>query len=50
MLEYILLKLKVASVGQITLKTALETATALTTGTFQPLFAQIDPIRLGEDS
>ena len=50
MLEYILLKLKVASVGQITLKTALETATALTARAFQPLFAQIDPIRLGEDS
>ena len=50
MLEYTLLKLKFASVGQITLKTALETATALTVGAFQPLFAQIDPMRLGEDS
>ena len=50
MLEHTLLQLKLASVGQVTLKTALETATALTVGAIQPLFAQIDPMRLGEDT
>ena len=46
----ILFGLKNASGGQITLKTAMETAANLTTGMFGPLFAQIDPLRLGEDS
>ena len=41
--------LKVATVGQVTLKTALETATALTTGLYGPLFGQLDPLRLAED-
>lgn len=49
MFEQILLDLKTGSGGQITLKTALDTAAKLTTGMFEPLFAQIDPMRLGED-
>lgn len=49
MFEQILLDLKAGSGGQITLKTALETAATLTAGVFSPLFAQIDPMRLGED-
>lgn len=47
--EHALLDLKTSYGGQITLKTALETAATLTTGLFSPLFAQIDPMRLGED-
>ena len=47
--EHALLDLKTSYGGQITLKTALETAANLTTGLFSPLFAQIDPMRLGED-
>lgn len=49
MFEETLLDLKTRSGGQITLRTALETAATLTTGVFEPLFAQIDPMRLGED-
>ena len=41
--------LKVSTVGQVTLKTALETATALTKGLYGPLFGQVDPSRLAED-
>ncbi len=49
MFQQTLLDLKTGSRGQITLRTALETAASLTTGLFEPLFAQIDPMRLGED-
>jgi len=49
MFREILFDLKAASSGQITLKTAMETAANLTTGMFGPLFSQIDPLRLGED-
>lgn len=45
-----LLELKVRSGGQITLKTAMEIAARLTTGLLEPIYAQIDPMRLGEDS
>lgn len=45
----ILFGLKDPSSGQITLRTAMETAATLTTGMFGPMFAQIDPMRLGED-
>ena len=41
--------LKAATLGQVTLKTALETATALTKGLYGPLFGQVDPSRLAED-
>ena len=44
-----LFDLKEGSKGQITLRTAMDTAASLTTGMFGPLFAQIDPLRLGED-
>ena len=44
-----LIDLKAGSGGQITLKTALDTAAKLTGDLFGPLFAQIDPMRLGED-
>ena len=50
MLESTLFKLQIHSHGRITLKTALDAATALTVGALQPVFAQIDPMRLGEDS
>ena len=49
MFRDILFGLKTGSSGQITLKTAIDTAASLTTGMFGPLFAQIDPLRLGED-
>lgn len=45
-----LLELKLRSGGQITLKTAMEIAAKLTTGLLEPIYAQIDPVRLGEDS
>lgn len=41
--------LKASTLGQVTLKTALETATALTKGLYGPLFGQVDPSRLAED-
>ena len=44
-----LFNLKASTVGQIKLKTSLEAATALTTGLYGPLFAQVDPLRLAED-
>ena len=44
-----LFSLKVSTVGQVTLKTALETATALTKGLYGPLFGQVDPSWLAED-
>lgn len=44
-----LFSLKASTVGQVTLRRALETATALTTGLYGPLFGQVDPLRLAED-
>ena len=44
-----LFDLKASTLGQVTLKTALETATALTKGLYGPLFGQVDPLRLAED-
>ena len=35
--------------GQITTKTSADIASALTIGVMQPIFAQVDPVRLGED-
>lgn len=49
MFRELLFDLKEGSKGQITLRTAMDTAANLTTGMFGPLFAQIDPLRLGED-
>lgn len=45
-----LLDLKFKSGGRITLRTAMETASNLTAQLFQPLFGQIDPVRLAEDA
>ena len=50
MFRQTLLDLKAGSGGQITLRTALDTATRLTIGVFEPLFSQIDPMKLGEDA
>ena len=50
MLRQTLIDLKAGSGGQITLRTALDTAAKLTTGVFEPLFSQIDPMKLGEDA
>ena len=44
-----LFDLKASTVGQVTLKTAMETATALAKGLYEPLFRQVDPLRLAED-
>ena len=41
--------LKASTVGRVTLRRALETATALTTGLYGPLLGQVDPLRLAED-
>jgi len=49
MFENNLLDLKGRSQGQITLRTAMDIAQKLTTGLFNPIYAQIDPIRLGDD-
>lgn len=44
-----LVNLTAKSGGRITLRTATETASSLTAQLFQPLFGQIDPLRLAED-
>lgn len=44
-----LFDLKASTVGQVTLKTVMETATALAKGLYEPLFRQVDPLRLAED-
>ena len=49
MFEANLLDLKAHSAGMITLKTAMDIAQKLTVGLFEPMYAQLDPIRLGED-
>ena len=49
MFQETLLELKAGSSGQITLKTAMDTAAKLTTGLFEPIYGQIDPMRLRED-
>lgn len=43
------LKLRFRSGMQITTKTAADIATRLTTGLFQPIYEQLDPLRLGEN-
>jgi hypothetical protein len=45
-----LLALKIGSSGTITLKTAMEIASKLTTGLFAPIYEQIEPMKLGEDA
>lgn len=45
-----LMDLTVKSGGRIRLPTAMETASGLTAQIFQPLFGQIDPLRLAEDA
>lgn len=47
--EKCLLDLKLGSGGQITLKTAMEIASSLTTGLYGPLYQQIDPLTIGEN-
>ncbi len=49
MFEANLLDLKTHSAGSITLKTAMDIAQRLTVGLFDRVYAQIDPMRLGED-
>jgi serine dehydrogenase proteinase len=46
--EMVLMQLKFLTVGQITLKTAMEISSKLTVGLLQPIYAQIEPMRLGE--
>ena len=46
--EVFFLNLSFKSHGSITLKTATDVATAMTTGLFAPLYSQIDPLVLGE--
>ena len=49
MFEANLFDLKVHSGGSVTLKTAMDIASRLTVGLFEPMYEQIDPMRLGED-
>jgi len=46
--EHNFLELIARSGAQITTRTAAEIATKLTTGLFQPMYSQLDPLRLGE--
>lgn len=46
--EYFFLQLESNAEGTITLKTAANIATGLTTGLFSPVYQQIDPLHLGE--
>ena len=46
--EEFLLSIKAGSQGSITLKTATEVATTMTTGLFAPLYSQVDPLHVGE--
>lgn len=46
--EKIFLELINRSGGQITLKTATQIATDMTIGLFRPIYAQIDPLKIGE--
>jgi hypothetical protein len=50
MFETYLLELKRKSQGQITLKTAAEIASNMTAGLYGKIYAQIDPMKLGENS
>ena len=50
MFENFLLEIKQFSGGQITFKTAAESAAALVAGVLAPLYAQIDPFKIGENS
>ena len=47
--DYVL-EIKNLSAGKITFKTAAEVASAMVVGVFQPIFAQIDPLKIGENS
>ena len=49
MFEANLFDLKMHSGGSVTLKTAMDIASRLTVGLFEPMYEQIDPMRLGED-
>lgn len=44
-----LITLKVRSGGRVRLRTAIESATELTARMYEPLFRQIDPLRLADD-
>jgi hypothetical protein len=46
--ERYLLDLNFRSGGSISLKTAMQIATELTVGLFEPIYGQIDPLRMGE--
>lgn len=48
--EHYLFDIKEISGGQITFKTASEVAATLATGLFEPIFAQIDPLKIGENA
>ena len=49
MFEANLVDLKMHSAGSVTLKTAMDIASRLTVGLFEPMYEQIDPMRLAED-
>ena len=46
--EHFFLSVKRKSGGQVTLKTSMEIASKLTEGLFSPMYAQIDPVHVGE--
>lgn len=45
-----MLRLRLGTKGQISTKTAADVASKLVTGLYQPVYAQIDPIRVAEDA
>lgn len=48
--EYFFMQTEESSGGSITVKTASHAASELTTGLFAPVYAQIDPLQIGEAS
>lgn len=46
--EHFFLQIEDSSSGSITVKTAAHAASELTTGLFSPVYAQIDPLQIGE--
>ena len=50
MLEHFITEIKGISGGQITFKTAADAAAPMVAGALSPIFAQIDPLKIGENS
>ena len=50
MFQRFVVEIKGISAGRITFKTAADVASNLVSGAFSPIFAQIDPLKIGENS